>query len=256
MNQTGWPAGNVRAEADPAIGPGLRGRVQLLAGAGELPGRRDGVCRREEPSSYEAGLRAHGSNQRFHRLLGHAVARALNTAPRLTGLGPAAPEILILQGWRRKGARPGRCCVNHSNTHCSSDGGRDPRPGGLIFDSLSQSRALIRATDMCDPVDQLMHRVSEWFVRQPRDSSLRVGPRDGSWGSIGEVSRSRWGSRETAPFSPKRQRAWRSPPSFGARCNCARAGSDFGIHSAIVGFCRFGVGPGREADVHAGRATH
>ena len=104
VNQTGWPAGNVRAEADPAIGPGLRGRVQLLAGAGELPGRRDGVCRREEPSSYEAGLRAHGSNQRFHRLLGHAVARALNTAPRLTGLGPAAPEILILQGWRRKGA--------------------------------------------------------------------------------------------------------------------------------------------------------
>jgi len=37
----------------------------------------------------------------------------------------------------------------------------------LIFDSLSQSRALIRATDMCDPVEQLMHRVSEWFVRQP-----------------------------------------------------------------------------------------
>ena len=104
MNQRGWPAGNVRAEADPAIGPGLRERVQLSAGSGELPGRRDGVYRREEPSSYEAGLRAHGSNQRFHRLLGHAVARALTTAPRLTGLGPAAPGILILQGWRRKGA--------------------------------------------------------------------------------------------------------------------------------------------------------
>ena len=25
----------------------------------------------------------------------------------------------------------------------------------------------MRTTDMCDPVDQLMHRVSEWFVRQP-----------------------------------------------------------------------------------------
>ena len=96
----------------PGHGPGLRGRVQLSAGAGELPGRRDGVCRREEPSSYEAGLRAHGSNQRFHRLLGHAVARALTTAPRLTDLGPAAPEILILQGWRRKGP-PGTLSRNY-----------------------------------------------------------------------------------------------------------------------------------------------
>jgi len=45
--------------------------------------------------------------------------------------------------------------------------GEIPDQALLIFDSLSQSRALIRATDMCDPVDQLMHRVSEWFVRQP-----------------------------------------------------------------------------------------
>ena len=90
-------------KSGPGHRPGLGERVQLSAGPGELPGRRDGVCRREEPSSYEAGLRAHGSNQRFHRLLGHAVARALTTAPRLTGLGPAAPRILILQGWRRKG---------------------------------------------------------------------------------------------------------------------------------------------------------
>ena len=89
---------------------GLGERVQLSAGAGELRGRRGSVCRREEPSSYEAGLRAHGSNHRFHRLLGHAVARALTTAPRLTGLGPAAPRILILQRWRRK-RRPGRCRV-------------------------------------------------------------------------------------------------------------------------------------------------
>ena len=90
---------------------GLGERVQLSAGAGELRGRRGSVCRREEPSSYEAGLRAHGSNHRFHRLLGHAVARALTTAPRLTGLGPAAPRILIHHGWRRK-RRPGRCRTN------------------------------------------------------------------------------------------------------------------------------------------------
>ena len=32
---------------------GLGERVRMSAGAGELPGRRDGVCRREEPSSYE-----------------------------------------------------------------------------------------------------------------------------------------------------------------------------------------------------------
>ena len=119
VNQTGWPAGNVRAEADPAIGPGLRGRVQLLAGAGELPGRRDGVCRREEPSSYEAGLRAHGSNQRFHRLLGHAVARALNTAPRLTGLGPAAPGRF--SSFRGGGARgpPGRLSRKGRGSRCA-----------------------------------------------------------------------------------------------------------------------------------------
>ena len=69
------------------------------------------MCHREEPPRDESGLRAHGSNQRFHRLLGHAVARALTTAPRLTGLGPAAPGILIHHGWRRKG-RPGRCRAN------------------------------------------------------------------------------------------------------------------------------------------------
>ena len=34
-------------------------------------------------SRYESGFRALGSNQRFHRLLRHAVARALTTAPSL-----------------------------------------------------------------------------------------------------------------------------------------------------------------------------
>src|SRR3954454_3387364 len=67
-----------------------------------------GVGRREEPSRYESGFRAHGSNQQFHRLLRHAVARALTTAPSLAGVSPAAADIVIRHGWRRKG-RPGRC---------------------------------------------------------------------------------------------------------------------------------------------------
>src|SRR6267154_3679918 len=65
--------------------------------------RSDGVGRREEPPRYESGLRAHSSNQRFHRLRRHAVARALTTAPSLTDVSPAAENILIPQGWRRKG---------------------------------------------------------------------------------------------------------------------------------------------------------
>ena len=48
--------------------------------------------RREEPPRYESGFRALGSNQRFHRLLRHAVARALTTAPSLAGVSPAAEE--------------------------------------------------------------------------------------------------------------------------------------------------------------------
>ena len=82
-------------------GPGERAR--LSARVRGLLGRRGGVCRREEPPRDESGLRAHGSNQRFHSLLGHAVARALTTAPSLAGLGPAAPRILIHHGWRHKG---------------------------------------------------------------------------------------------------------------------------------------------------------
>jgi hypothetical protein len=110
VNQQGsQPATCAQTRGRPSAG--LSERIQLSAGAGELLGRRGEVCRREEPSSYQAGLRAHGSNHRFHRLLGHAVARAPTTAPRLTGLGPAAPGILMLQGWRRK-RRPGRCRVN------------------------------------------------------------------------------------------------------------------------------------------------
>src|SRR2546430_4668294 len=79
-------------------------QTRLSAVAGGLLGRRVGVGRREEPPRYESGLRAHGSNQRFHRLLRHAVARALTTAPSLTGVSPAAENILIPQGWRRNAA--------------------------------------------------------------------------------------------------------------------------------------------------------
>ena len=53
-----------------------------------------GAGRREEPPRDESGFRAHGSNQRFHRLLRQAVARAPTTAPSLAGVSPAAPKIL------------------------------------------------------------------------------------------------------------------------------------------------------------------
>jgi hypothetical protein len=79
--------------------------ARLSAGAGGLLGRRDDVGRREEPPRYESGFRAHGSNQRFHRLLRHAVARALTTAPSLAGVEPAAPEILTPQGGGASAAR-------------------------------------------------------------------------------------------------------------------------------------------------------
>ncbi len=96
--------------------------ARLSAVAGGLLGRRDGVGRWEEPPRDESGFRAHGSNQRFHRLLRHAVARALTTAPSLAGVSPAAPQILTPQGWGRK-RRPGRCrtknrrCEPATNRH-------------------------------------------------------------------------------------------------------------------------------------------
>ena len=119
----GWLANPSRTRGDPSMQKracrpaGHSEHARLSAVAGGLLRRRDGVGRREEPPRYESGFRAHGSNQRFHRLLGHAVARALTTAPSLAGLGPAAPRILIHHGWRRK-RRPGRCRENHSGTWC------------------------------------------------------------------------------------------------------------------------------------------
>jgi len=125
----GWLVNPRRARGDPsmrkqACRPAGHGEhARLSAGAGGLLGRRDDVGRREEPPRYESGFRAHGSNQRFHRLLRHAVARALTTAPSLVGVGPAAPKILTPQGWRRK-RRPGRCPVNPPSLRPRSGKGR------------------------------------------------------------------------------------------------------------------------------------
>jgi hypothetical protein len=96
----------MQKRACPPAGQGEHARLSAVADG--LLRRRDGVGRREEPPRDESGFRAHGSNQRFHRLLRHAVARALTTAPSLAGVSPAAEDILILHGWRRK-RRPGRC---------------------------------------------------------------------------------------------------------------------------------------------------
>ena len=103
-------------------------RARMSTGFRGLLERSDDVGRREEPPRYESGLRAHGSNQRFHRLLRHAVARALTTAPSLIGVSPAAETILIPQGWRRKG-RPGRCRENKRRWCEPTTRSRRPRNG-------------------------------------------------------------------------------------------------------------------------------
>ncbi len=69
-------------------GPGEHCRMSGVAGG--LPGRRDGMGRREEPPRDESGFRAHGSNQRFHRLQRQAVLRAQTSAPSLADVCPAA----------------------------------------------------------------------------------------------------------------------------------------------------------------------
>src|SRR4051794_33805023 len=105
------------------VGPDEHARLSGVVD--ELLDRRVGVGRREEPSRYESGFRAHGSNQQFHRLLRHAVARALTTAPSLAGVSPAAADILIRHGWRRKG-RPGRCCVTVPAPACGTSETSEP----------------------------------------------------------------------------------------------------------------------------------
>jgi hypothetical protein len=100
----------VHAKSGPAVDL-AGGRARLSAGSGELLGRRGGVYRREEPPSYEAGLRAHGSSQPFHKLLGHAALRAPTTAPSLTGLDPGGTRNSH-SSWVAAQGRPGRWPVN------------------------------------------------------------------------------------------------------------------------------------------------
>jgi hypothetical protein len=118
---------SVRKGACRPVGPDEHARLSGVVD--ELPDRRVGVGRREEPPRYESGFRAHGSNQQFHRLLRHAVARALTTAPSLAGVSPAAADILIRHGWRRKG-RPGRCRIKPSRKCCCSVAETAARAGG------------------------------------------------------------------------------------------------------------------------------
>jgi len=106
--------------------PSMRKRALRPAGHGEharfsavvrgLVGRRDGVGRREEPPRDESGCRAHGGNQRFHRLLRDAVARALTAAPGLAGVCPAALEDSHRSGGGGAGAAP-RGCRAAMRTH-------------------------------------------------------------------------------------------------------------------------------------------
>ena len=93
----------MKNQACPPAGQGEHARLSAVAD--ELLVRRGGVGRREEPPRYESGFRAHGSNQRFHRLLRHAVARALTTAPSLAGVSPAAQTFSSLIGGGASAAR-------------------------------------------------------------------------------------------------------------------------------------------------------
>ena len=99
----------MRKRACRLTGPGEHARLSAVADG--LLGRRVGVGRREETPRDESGFRAHGSNQRFHRLPRHAVARALTTAPSLAGVSPAAQTFSSLTGGGARG-RPGRCREN------------------------------------------------------------------------------------------------------------------------------------------------
>jgi hypothetical protein len=101
------PRGQERSErAKRGLPTGRPGEHARLSGvADELLDRRVGVGCREEPPRYESGFRAHGGNQRFHRLLRHAVARALTTAPGLAGVSRAAADILISLNAGRKSTR-------------------------------------------------------------------------------------------------------------------------------------------------------
>ena len=78
--------------------------ARLSGGAGGLLGRRDGVGRREDLPDMSPGFRAHGSNQRFHRLQRHTVLRPLS-GPSLVGVSPATPGFSSLRGGGASAAR-------------------------------------------------------------------------------------------------------------------------------------------------------
>ena len=117
--------------------------ARLSAVAGGLLRRRDGVGRRGEPPRYESGFRAHGSNQRFHRLLRHAVARALTTAPSLAGVSPAALRFSPLRGGGASAARD--AVAQTTQKPGASIGGRDHTcrwfSSMLIIGRASRNRA-------------------------------------------------------------------------------------------------------------------
>jgi hypothetical protein len=65
-------------------------------------------------------------------------------------------------------APDGGCCADHSNTHCSVEGGRTCVSNSRGFDPFSQLAAGMGVICTCYPAGQLMHRVSDRFVQQPR----------------------------------------------------------------------------------------
>ena len=122
----------------PADWQGPEERARLSGVVDELLDRRVGVGRREEPPRDESGFRAHGSNQQFHRLLRHAVARAQNrTKPRRRqsgGGGHSHPSWVAAQGppgtlSHRPFGSPGLACAGAVG--CGDETCRGRRRGRL-----------------------------------------------------------------------------------------------------------------------------
>jgi hypothetical protein len=128
VNPRGSAGGAEHAKTGPAAGQADE-RARLSTGSRGLLGRSDDVCRRKEPPRDESGLRAHGSNQRFHRLQRHAVARALTTAPSLTGVSPTAEGFSSLMGGGASAARHAVAQRNRA-VGCTQ---HDPPPASRIL---------------------------------------------------------------------------------------------------------------------------
>ena len=152
-------------ESGPSVSRARRARSVVSCGR-RSPRSTGDVYRREEPPRYESGLRAHGSSQRFHRLRGHAVARALTTAPSLTDLSPPAARILIPQGWRRKGPpwtlsdKPSGCstlCASVTKRRFPSESFTRGEPASSAEGGPTRSVKTV-VVDFLEPL---------WFARQP-----------------------------------------------------------------------------------------